>query len=502
MSRKKKKQNQPINFSPEKEALERFRKLLPADELGLLLEELEKPLYPGIRLNPLKSKPEALIKTLVERYQWKIEPVPFCDEGYWIVESATPISQPIEHRLGSYYIQDPASMLPVSLFEFDNVSKPLILDMAASPGGKTTHLISRSKDQGLVVANDASQSRITALKLVLQTWGGMNIAVTRFPGEKWGSWFPETFDRVLLDAPCSMQNLRSTEARSMRPITEKERQRLASRQFSLLSSALAAVKTGGQIVYATCTLNPEENEGVLDNLLREYPDSVRIDCVDDILEGNAPALSEFEDQTYHPDISKAARLWPHRMRTSGFFTARITKMQSIPVTPRDFPERAFSKTKLKAMKHLEKVTFFHLIEDRYGFDFSNILESQELILMERANQKGNQLFVVPEIWVEYFALLPYQNLGMLVGEEKYGNFEPSHEWLSRFAGDFTNGKFILPDELKTAWLRGEDMHIDTTDQMESGVIAAVFNQGGQLLGKGKILPGRVRNLLPSRLIYQ
>ena len=102
-------------------------------------------------------------------------------------------------------------MMPVELFNFDDVKNPLILDMAASPGGKTTHLVSRSADQGLVIANDSSRDRITALRLVMQSWGAVNIAATQYPGEKYGAWFPETFDRVLLDAPCSMQGLRDTE---------------------------------------------------------------------------------------------------------------------------------------------------------------------------------------------------------------------------------------------------------------------------------------------------
>ena len=85
-------------------------------------------------------------------------------------------------------------MLPVELFDLKPDSDQLILDMAASPGGKTTHLISRSGDQSLVIANDSSPDRVTALRLVLQTWGAANTAVTNFPGEKFGGWFPETFD--------------------------------------------------------------------------------------------------------------------------------------------------------------------------------------------------------------------------------------------------------------------------------------------------------------------
>ena len=96
----------------------------------------------------------------------------------------TPISQTIEHREGHYYIQDAASMLPVELFDFKNLEDPMILDMAASPGGKTTHLISKTGDHGLVIANDASRDRITALRLILQTWGGGANRGDAFPGRE------------------------------------------------------------------------------------------------------------------------------------------------------------------------------------------------------------------------------------------------------------------------------------------------------------------------------
>ena len=233
--RQRKKTSEP-GLPPIEQAIARFKSLLPEIEFALLLKELENPLFPAIRTNMLKVAPQEAIKRWEDLYGWQVKPVPFCDTGWWVTHSEQSISQPIEHRLGYYYIQDAASMLPVSLFEINPGERPLILDMAASPGGKTTHLIDRSADLGLVVANDSSRDRITMLRLVLQNWGALNVGVTRFPGEKYGVWFPNTFDLVLLDAPCSMQNLRSTEARPMQTISAKERSTLAARQERLLIS--------------------------------------------------------------------------------------------------------------------------------------------------------------------------------------------------------------------------------------------------------------------------
>ena len=159
-------------------------------------------------------------------------------------------------------------MLPVELFEPVILSAPLILDLTAAPGGKSTHLASRFSDRGLLIANDGTSSRIPALTSTLKTWGAANSAVTNFPGEKIRlNGFPRPSTIVLLDAPCSMENLHPGD-KNKREIKPAERGRLAQRQVQLLLSALQACKPGGQVVYSTCTLAPEEDEGVLDTVLQ------------------------------------------------------------------------------------------------------------------------------------------------------------------------------------------------------------------------------------------
>ena len=167
-------------------------------------------------------------------------------------------------------------MLPVELFELDQEA-PLILDLAAAPGGKTTHLVSRLQDHGLVLANDASAARLAGLRAALQSWGAINTAVTHYNGERFGGWYPGAFDAVLLDAPCSMENLSPAAGRSPRDISDRERAGLARRQLNLLSSAFQAVRPGGQVVYATCTLAPEEDEAVVDGLLHLYPGQAQVE---------------------------------------------------------------------------------------------------------------------------------------------------------------------------------------------------------------------------------
>jgi 16S rRNA (cytosine1407-C5)-methyltransferase len=482
-----------------KEALARFTGMLPRESFALLLEELKKPLHPAIRLNRLKVEPQAAIMNWAESYGWCVEQVPYCDEGWWITHYEKPISQPVEHRLGSYYIQDAASMLPVSLFDIQTEAHPLILDMAASPGGKTTHLIDRSRDLGLVIANDSSRDRITMLRLVLQNWGTMNTAVTRFPGEKYGEWFPNTFDFVLLDAPCSMQNLRSTEARPMHAISPKERSLLAIRQERLLTSALQAVREGGQVVYATCTLNPEENEAVLDAVLTAQPGSIEIIDISDRLVKPAPGLTEVTldgiDHTFSSQVGNAARFWPHIYATSGFFAALIRKTGPIQGKTTRPPFLPLNRSALRQFSRDEQHELFDTFLQTYGFDFKPVMDEQQLSLWRRKEV----IYAIPEMWWETFPGFPFQAVGMRVADDSK-LITPSHEWVARFGSQFQRNVLNLPREEQDAWLRGEDLQLSLPSTYKKGSILVLKDEENRLFGRGKVLANRVRNLLPSRLV--
>lgn len=498
MARKKKKQ-QPQLSSEEilEQQMARFEPLLDSGEWRRLLSELHMPLYQAVRSNPLKVDPQEAVQKLVKQYEWTIEQVPFCPVGWWVSSSVQPISHPIEHRLGEYYIQDAASMMPVELFDFEDIERPLILDMAASPGGKTTHLVGRTGDRGMVVANDSSRDRITALRLVMQSWGAINIAATHYPGEKFGAWFPETFDRVLLDAPCSMQGLRATESHGIRAISQNEILSLARRQTRLLSSALQAVQVGGQVVYATCTLSPEEDEAVLDAVLKWFKGAVEIVDLSHRFSGIGTALTSYGEQVFDPAVQHAARLWPHRFGTAGFFTALLTKTASIETREDAPPARPFERTGLHWLKRHGEDAFLGMLQERFGIDFEPVLTEQSLTLWRRKER----IFAIPEAYLDHFETLPYQFLGMLVGEETPSGFAPSFEWVARFGREAKAGVVEISMGQVDAWLRGEDIPGKFGADADRGKTLVVEDESGRLLGRGRVLADRLKNLMPARLVF-
>jgi 16S rRNA (cytosine1407-C5)-methyltransferase len=474
--------------------LEHYRQFLDAGEMARLVEALERPRLPAIRVNTLKIGVNEAHRTWPEWYGWTVQPVPFCAAGWQVLAQDQPIGHTLEYDMGFYYIQDAASMLPAEMFGDDD--SPLILDLAAAPGGKTTHLASRFDDRAVIVANDTSASRVTALRSNLQTWGVMGALVTSYPGERFGRWFPETFDKVLLDAPCSGDTLRVTTGRRARTVSDRERQALCQRQGALLMSAFQAVRPGGEIVYSTCTLAPEEDEAVLDELLSAYPHQAVIENVDHLPElVYAPGLPSDGTRPFDPGVRRAIRLWPHLYQTSGFFAARIRKTGSIPVSPDPPPARPWAKTRLVPLARGDRTRLIADLHQSYGFDLEAVIEARSLALWAR----DRLVHAIPERLAVQFPDLPHAAAGLMIGQWMDGQFVPSHELITRFAAGFASRRVPLSGEQAALWRRGHDLRDMPGLPYSPGAVILLEDSRGRFLGRGKVLRDRVRNLLPRRL---
>ena len=476
-------------------SLDRFSKILSQEEIQDILAIQKKDLPPGIRINPLKASPKEAIRNLSRRYNWKVQKLPFIENGWTIQESEISPGGTIEHRMGQYYLQDAASMVPVSLFDFDT-PHPLILDMAASPGGKTTHLIDRSEDKGFIIANDGSSGRIPALRSVLETWGGINQIITNYPGEDLGRWFPGKFDIVLLDAPCSMENLRPTPNHPLRETSVDERLRLKERQVQLLKSGLQALKPGGQLVYATCSLAPEEDEAVIDRILQQYPDLIKIENVTRKFDFDAAGLISYGGETFHTDLQHSLRLWPHKTGMSGFFCALMRLKQPIETSKEPSPVRDFSTTNLEKIDHHLQSKIADQISQNYVIDITSVLEEYGLEI----HQRFDQIFLIPQRYLEHFIDLPYAYIGMPLGQWAGEELIPSHPFISRFGDQFNRGKIQINDSDVSLWTSGRDIRHPDTNLTPKGQYLLVTDSEGRNLGIGKLLPKRLRNMLPRGLI--
>jgi 16S rRNA (cytosine1407-C5)-methyltransferase len=469
--------------------LEHYDQFLDPGERARLREALEQPRLPAIRVNTLKIEIEQARQTWPERYGWTVQPVPFCAAGWQITGTDQPLGDTLEFQNGYYYIQDAASMLPAEMFS--DHDSPLILDLAAAPGGKTTHLASRYADRGVILANDTSARRITALRANLQNWGVFGALVTNYPGERMGRWFPETFDRVLIDAPCSGDTLRVATGRKTRTVSDREHEALCQRQEALLLSAFQAVKPGGEIVYSTCTMSPAEDEAVLDDLLRRYPQQAVIDRVDH-LAVDAPGLDSDGRTAFDPQVRHAIRLWPHLYQTSGFFAARIRKTDTIPVEAEPIPARAWEQSGLTPVSRQTEAQMIAQWAQEFGFEA--LPESIRLW------QRDKLIYAIPARLVGVFAGLPHAAAGLMIAQQDGDRFIPSHELITRFEAQFTRPRLTLVDDQRALWLAGRDLR-GADVPYPPGTLILLEDEQGRFLGRGSVQRDRVRNLLPKRFTH-
>ncbi len=273
----------------------------------------------SIRVNTVLDSVKNVTSSIEDK-GWKLDKIPWCKEGFWISHpDRRDVGNLLEHHLGKIYVQEAASMIPPLVLK----PKPgeVILDMCAAPGSKTTQVGAMMKNEGLIVANDYKGLRLQSLGINLQRSGLTNAIISLMDGNRIHG---HQFDKILVDAPCSgtgtiRKSLKTISIWNPHMITK-----LAREQKALVSKALTNLKPGGEMVYSTCSVEPEENEGVVSYLLNKFPE---LKIVKVKLPGLklAPPVMEFAGETYHPDVKHVMRIWPQDNDTEGFFVAKFRK---------------------------------------------------------------------------------------------------------------------------------------------------------------------------------
>lgn len=240
---------------------------------------------------------------------------------------------------GLFHLQEAVSMWPAALLGVQPGHR--VLDLCAAPGGKSAQLAVALGGRGTVVANDLSRGRLSVIQTQAKRLGLFNLSLTQHDART----FPlgaGGFDRVLADVPCSCEGTSRKHPPVLRRDNTAQRAYLTAMQRRILERAYACCKPGGRIVYATCTYAPEENEAVVDAVLRAHPDTLR--CVPVAVEGfrTTPGILAWDGQRFQDDLRHAHRFWPHHNDTGGFFIAVLEKGDRgetpAPASPPSFAE--------------------------------------------------------------------------------------------------------------------------------------------------------------------
>ncbi|MDZ7373853.1 MAG: RsmB/NOP family class I SAM-dependent RNA methyltransferase [candidate division KSB1 bacterium] len=292
----------------------RYRDIIP--DFETFLEALKRPVPVHVRVNTLKTNPPEL-EARLRALGATVSPEPL-NPLVWRISGLSSIGRQLEYLLGFYHPQGLTSTLPG--LELDPRPGEFVLDMCAAPGGKTSQLAAQMGNDGLILANDVSLARVATLKTNLERLGVLNTITRVGPAQAIPKKY--TFDRILLDAPCSgLGAWRQGLAAPMGRFPERIL-RVSRLQRELILRAFDLLKPGGVLVYSTCTFAPEENEAVVDWLLQRRPSA-------EILPLTTPAgregLREWSGSHFDPQLERTRRFYPHDVDSWGFFIAKIGK---------------------------------------------------------------------------------------------------------------------------------------------------------------------------------
>ena len=305
--------------------VEKFLQVFHVDKIVDVLEanEVQRPVT--IRANTLKTRRRDLAQALIARGV-NLDPVGKWSKVGLVVYSANvPLGATPEYLGGHYILQGASSLLPVMALAPQAGER--VLDMASAPGGKTTHIAAIMNNTGMILANDANKDRCKAVVGNVHRLGITNTVICNYDGRK----LPKImtgFDRVLLDAPCSGTGVISKDESAKLSKDESDIHLCSHLQKELILAAIDCLdhksKTGGYLVYSTCSVLPEENENVVDYVLRKR----HVKLVPTGLDFGVEGFTKYREKRYHPSMNLCRRYYPHTHNMDGFFVAKIKKLSN------------------------------------------------------------------------------------------------------------------------------------------------------------------------------
>ncbi len=384
-------------------------------------------------LNSFNTSPARALRINKKKVQdadlhldFETSPLSFQDNGR-LFENDKIGSHPYHHA-GCFYVQEPSAMIPVASIDVDPSWK--VLDMCACPGGKTSQVAENLKD-GFIISNEIVPSRCKTLASNVERLGFENSIITNTDTDTLACLYPEYFDLVIADAPCSGEGMFRKDRRAIEEWSEANVDMCARRQKDILKNAITCTKSGGYLIYSTCTFSFEENENNVQYVLENYPELSLVMPKESVIKASSPS----------PIFPECRRMYPHLLQGEGQFVAVFHKEEGFCPEPKCAPLSEISKN--------DKETVEKFIDD-----FTENLSKDRLFAF-----KDNIVYLPHKIPV--FEKITY-SCGVTLGRVEKGVFRPHHQFFSSLGNHFKRKiDLSLFDTRVEKYLKGESIECDT-----------------------------------------
>lgn len=442
------------------EFCERMKALL-GDSYGDFINAYTEAPVRAFRVNTDKISVDEFLKI----NPFDTEKIPYVENGFYFTDEK--IGNHPFHHAGMIYVQEPGAMAPAECIDLE--PDWCVLDMCSAPGGKSSQLKNKLGENGILVSNEIIPSRCKILTGNVERLGLKNVVTTCMDTGKLAKIFPNSFDLIMVDAPCSGEGMFRKDDVAIDEWSEENVKSCALRQKEILENAVKCLKNGGYIIYATCTFSLEENEMTVDWFLKNHPDFELTRVKKEVAENTCDGV--FFDGYACENINFARRFYPHKSKGEGQFMA-VLHNKNTPVNSYKAPR----KTNVK----IDKTVYDFLDDTLEGY-------SKENVLMH----KSNPVYFTPDFSVENATVF---SCGITIGEIKKNYIQPHHQFFMGLGDKFKRKIDLAPesDEIKK-YLHGEEFEANTPNGW------AVVTVGGATLGGVKVVNGRAKNHYPKGL---
>ncbi len=468
--------------------LKHIRQAFPEyDDFDQFIHTCQQPPRKSIRVNTLKINIDTF-KKIAQQYNWQLQAIPWCPSGFWlqqknIQENVIALGNTIQHLQGLFYIQESCSMLPaevlVQLLKQKNIQAKTILDMAAAPGSKTTHLSALTHDKTAILANEISSSRIKSLHANIQRSGITQNFLSQVDGRRFSSFKAEQFDAILLDAPCSGEGTIRKNPHVLDNWHINTLKKMSELQRALLNSASHVLSEKGILVYSTCTLSKEENHDVCNDFLKNNTQMKQIP-----LNQNIKGLEKsITSEGY-------LHVFPHHYDCEGFFVAafqKSTRTSILHSTKDSQKETPSFSSKLTLPKKNLLTVLLNYYKEQFSIDLK--------IYIPCIYQDKSSFWIQPETFSQFETYVPISRSGIKICEQHAHTFRTDHGFIIALGHLAKKNTISLNAEQAKHYLQGKD--IEFASDLKSEVILI---RQQHCLGLGKIVGHKIKNNLPRNLV--